>query len=265
MEKKHIHQGKYSWREIVEFKPCAIIPVYNHVDTIERVIINVIDKLPVFVVDDGGTKDVKNRLVEICSKYENCHLIVLDKNMGKGFAVIKGFEKAFENGFSHTLQVDADGQHDLSSLDLFLKKAEENPQAVICASPIYDKSVPRYRLNGRKLTTNFVAVETLSKDIKDAMIGFRIYPLDSTLKLTNSKKLGFRMDFDIEIIVRLHWMGLSMLFLPVSVIYPEDGISNFRIFKDNVLITRVHTVLLTIMVFTFPRVIYRNIRRKRCI
>lgn len=247
------------------FKPCGIIPIYNHVEMIEKVIKNIIGALPIFVIDDGGSVEVKVKLQDICNRYEQCTLVSLDKNMGKGFAVSVGFKEAYNRGFTHALQVDADGQHDVSSLNIFLEKSKTNPDALICGKPIYNEDIPKARLIGRKLTTNCVAIETLSKDIVDAMIGFRIYPLGTVIKLLNKTKIGSRMDFDIEIIVRLHWIGIPMLFLPVTIKYPDDGVSNFRVFKDNFSISKVHTILITTMVFTFPRVIYRNIKRERCI
>ena len=40
--------------------------------------------------------------------------LTLARNQGKGAAVLAGFGRAAERGFSHALQVDADGQHDLT-------------------------------------------------------------------------------------------------------------------------------------------------------
>jgi hypothetical protein len=41
--------------------------------------------------------------------------------------------------------------------------------------------------------------------VKDAMCGFRLYPLRETLAIANRKRLSERMTFDIEILVRLAW------------------------------------------------------------
>ena len=64
-------------------------------------------------------------------------------------------------------------------------------------------------LYGRYLTHVWVWIETLSLSIRDSMCGFRLYPLDAACALIDSVDLPTRMDFDIEILVRLHWRGLA--------------------------------------------------------
>ena len=41
-----------------------------------------------------------------------------------------------------------------------------------------------------------------------------------------------RMDFDIEIAVRLCWAGLPVVNLPTAVRYHEGGVSHFHMFRD---------------------------------
>lgn len=243
-----------------DFKPCAIVPVYNHGSTAEMVVKNLIDKnLPVIMVDDGSRSETAKELKRIDDVYDKCHLFTLDVNQGKGGAVMHGLKKAYDMGYSHALQVDADGQHEIDKVELFIGEARKSPESLICGYPVYDDSVPKSRASGRKLTTFFVSVETLSRDIVDAMCGFRVYPLADTHKLIRSKKLKRRMEFDIEILVRLHWMGMKMKFFPVKVIYPEDGISNFRMFHDNVAITGAHTMLVIGMILRLPLILARKI------
>jgi hypothetical protein len=52
------------------------------------------------------------------------------------------------------------------------------------------------------------------------------------------------MDFDIEILVRLHWLGVPFRSVPTVVSYPEGGVSNFQLLRDNWLISAMHTRLL---------------------
>ena len=66
-----------------------------------------------------------------------------------------------------------------------------------------------------------VWLETLSFDIVDSMCGFRVYPLAPTLALLDRQRLGPRMDFDTEILVRLHWRDVPMRWLPTRVSYPR--------------------------------------------
>jgi predicted LPLAT superfamily acyltransferase len=63
------------------------------------------------------------------------------------------------------------------------------------------------------------------------------------------------MDFDTEIMVQLFWRGVPVVQVPVTVIYPEANISNFRLFRDNMLITRMHTRLVFTMLWRLPSIL----------
>ena len=85
-----------------------------------------------------------------------------------------GLRAARAAGFSHGMQVDADGQHDLSALKEFFTAGRESPETMVCGYPVYDESIPMGRKLGRYLTHFWVWVETMSFEIKDSMCGFRL-------------------------------------------------------------------------------------------
>lgn len=227
------------------FKPCIIIPVYNHGILLEKCIGRILEyNIPVIIVNDGSDKETYNILENIKSKNNNITLIHHEINGGKGKAVVSGMKEAYKNGYSHSLQIDADGQHDASDIKLFFEQAEKFPDAVINGQPVYDSSAPKARAYGRNITNFWVMIETLSRDIKDAMCGFRVYPLKAVMELLKKRlELSSRMGFDIDIIVRLHWLGIKIINQKTKVIYPEDGLSNFKMLKDNVRISALHTRL----------------------
>ena len=76
-------------------------------------------------------------------------------------------------------------------------------------------------------------------------------------------KLGLRMDFDPEILVRLHWRGQPMQWLATRVTYPEDGLSHFRLWQDNWLISRMHARLFFGMLCRAPALLYRRLQADR--
>jgi hypothetical protein len=90
------------------------------------------------------------------------------------------------------------------------------------------------------------------------MCGFRVYPLAPTCKLWRQHRIGRRMDFDIEIMVRLHWGGVRIIAFPTRVTYPRDGISHFKMLEDNLFITRMHIRLLFGMLWRMPALLARN-------
>lgn len=230
------------------FKACVVIPVYKHVDVLSGFISEI--NYPLIVVDDGNTSQDKSSLEDICAG-AGAVLVSLKKNSGKGAAMMAGFKEAAANGFTHALQVDADAQHDLKSVETFMKAAENEPESLINGYPVYDDTAVRIRQHGRKITNFWVRLHTRSADIKDSMCGFRIYPLKAVEKLLKRPLISKRMGFDIEILVKLHWQGVKIVNLPVKVYYHKDGHSNFRMFADNVKISLLHAYLFTGMVLNF--------------
>lgn len=154
-------------------KMCAVVPVYNHWQQLDAVI-NALQhhNLHCFLVDDGSNDITKHRLQLIMQEKVDISLFRLSWNQGKGAAVMEGLMRALEAGFTHALQIDADGQHDCQALGPLLSEAKKYPCAVISGLPAYDSTAPRSRLYGRYLTRFWVWIETLSTEIKDAMVGF---------------------------------------------------------------------------------------------
>ncbi|WP_279462223.1 glycosyltransferase family 2 protein [Aeromonas dhakensis] len=224
--------------------PCILIPCYNHAAPLAAVLARLAEfKLPCLLVDDGSEPVAAAALDALAAQHPWVSLLRHPHNQGKGGAVMTGLRRAHELGFSHALQVDADGQHDLADLPALLAEARQHPAALVSGRPLYDDSVPKGRLYGRYITHVWVWIETLSFAIKDSMCGFRVYPLASTCALLERVALGRRMDFDTEVMVRLHWAGVPMRFVPTRVIYPVDGRSHFRLFRDNLDISWMHTRL----------------------
>ncbi|WP_421167378.1 glycosyltransferase family 2 protein [Aeromonas dhakensis] len=224
--------------------PCILIPCYNHAGPLAAVLARLAEfELPCLLVDDGSEPVAAAALDALAAQHPWVSLLRHSHNQGKGGAVMTGLRRAHELGFSHALQVDADGQHDLADLPALLAEARQHPAALVSGRPLYDDSVPKGRLYGRYITHVWVWIETLSFAIKDSMCGFRVYPLASTCALLERVALGRRMDFDTEVMVRLHWAGVPMRFVPTRVIYPVDGRSHFRLFRDNLDISWMHTRL----------------------
>ncbi|WP_417067223.1 glycosyltransferase family 2 protein [Niveibacterium terrae] len=243
-------------------KCCALVPVFNHQDAVGAVVHALLGHgLPVLLVDDGSDEACAAVLRALAAASpERVSLLVRRENGGKGAALIDGLRRAAELGFTHVLQIDADGQHDTGDVPRFLEAARQTPAAFICGCPEYDASVPKGRLYGRYLTHVWVWINTLSLRITDSMCGLRVYPLAPTLKLIGSVRIGRRMDFDTEILVRLDWAGVAIRNLATRVCYPRDGVSHFRPLADNVAISWMHTRLFFGMLVRLPRLLARLLR-----
>lgn len=244
------------------FRPCALIPIYNHKDTIAETVHALrAHGLPVVIVDDGSDDATRAVLKVIAQNESAVQLIRLPRNGGKGRALTAGLIAARDAGYSHALQIDADGQHNAGDVPRFLAEGRAHPHALVCGQPIFDESVPRARLYGRYVTHVCVWLETLSFTLRDSMCGYRLYPIEATCAEIDRAPLPARMDFDTEVAVRLIWRGVQVRNLPTRVIYPENGFSHFRMLHDNVRISAMHTRLLLGMLPRAPLLLWRKRRQ----
>ncbi|MGF6608568.1 putative LPLAT superfamily acyltransferase [Paraburkholderia sp. WSM4175] len=250
---------------MIEFAPCIVIPIYNHKDAIGATVAHLaVHGLPMFVVDDGSDEPTQQVLAGLARQYAGqMTLLRLLENGGKGAAVMAGLRAARAAGYTHALQIDADGQHDAADVPRFIDAARTEPAAVILGRPVYDDSVPKARLYGRYLTHVWVWIETLSLTIRDSMCGFRLYPLALACELIDTVQLPTRMDFDIEILVRLYWRRAAFRSIATRVTYASDGVSHFDVLWDNVRISRSHTRLVFGMLSRLPMLLAHKVMPRR--
>lgn len=242
------------------FKPLIVVPVYNHAKPASILVEKIQSfNIPCLLVDDGSEPACGIALDALRERFpQTVQVLHLSENQGKGGAVMTGFRHAAGQGYTHVLQIDADGQHVPADIPGFLTEAEQYPEQIICGCPIYDDSVPKARLYGRYATHIWVWINTLSFEIRDSMCGFRVYPLNRIMLVLDRYNIGKRMDFDIDIMVRAHWSGIRVRNHPTRVTYPEDGVSHFDALHDNIRISKMHTKFFFLMAVTWPAILYRR-------
>lgn len=243
----------------MQIKPCIIIPIYNNKETIRAVIESLAYLgLPCLIVDDGSDAATHEVLRSIDAEFNWVTLIRQERNLGKGSAMKSGFHAAFEDGYTHAMQIDADGQHAADDVPHFLEAATQAPDALILSRPLFDATAPKARRYGRLVTTFWVRIETLSNDIADPLCGFRCYPLAPVIELYRNTSIGTGMVFDTEIAVHLHWRGVPMVNLDTRISYPSGGVSHFHYVADNARISWMHTKLIIGMLIRLPRLLFGN-------
>jgi len=233
-----------------------LVPTLDNPRTVRNVVMAIRRHLPAVILVDDGSGEAGRAACDLIAADGLATLRRLDRNRGKGAAVKAGFAAARELGFTHAFQIDADGQHDIASIPTFLRASAEQPDALILGYPRYDGVIPRGRRIGRRFTNLWVDLEVGRRGaIRDAMIGFRVYPLAAALA---SGTRANRMDFDIEIAVRMVRNGCPVQNLPVDVQYlaaGDGGVSHFRLIRDNLGFCRLHSRLCIIGMFGWLRVV----------
>ena len=225
--------------------PCLLIPIFDHGATIGGVVDQLRPlELPCIVVNDGSGRETTATLSRLAATYPWVHVEHLQVNRGRGAALRHGYRAARARGFSHVVQLDADGQHDPADVVRLLQAAEAHPNAVVLGDPRFDATAPWARRYGRKISQAIVWAYTGSFAIHDPLCGFRCFPLEPTLAVLERHRLGDRMEFDPEIVVRLAWQGLPIVNVPVHVRYFAGGRSHFRLVRDNARIAAAYGRLL---------------------
>jgi len=239
--------------------PCLLIPNYNHGSTMADVLDSLAGyQLPCIVVDDGSADETRLELERLATVHSWVDVIRRPENGGRGAALRTGYRAALAAGYTHALQLDADGQHESRDVPRLLEAAFKSPEALILGRPIFDDSAPKLRLYGRMLSQFWVWVETLSFAIADPLCGFRVFPLEATVAQIDENPMGDRMDLDPEIAVRLYWRGLEIVNVPTDVRYHEGGLSHFAAGYDTWLIAKAHVRLVGGMLLRVPSLLARH-------
>jgi glycosyltransferase involved in cell wall biosynthesis len=228
-----------------EFRICGLVPTFDNPRTIRGVVERMRAHLADVIVVDDGSSGPGREAVEALARDGLARVLRRPRNGGKGAAVKSGFRFAAELGFTHCLQIDGDGQHDTGDIPRFLDAATAQPDALVLGQPMFDGSAPSLRRRARLISRFLTDLQTGKRVIQDPLCGFRVYPVQAAIGVTGC---GDRMDFDVEIAVRMIWDGCPVVNMPTHVRYltaAEGGVSHFRMFRDNLLISWAHTKLCT--------------------
>ncbi len=221
---------------------------------------------PVWVVVDGSDDGTREGLEQLARGDPGLRVLALARNRGKGAAVLHALREAHAAGYSHALTMDADGQHPAASIPEFMAASQRAPAAMVLGVPQFDASAPALRVKGRRVSNWWANLETLWCGIQDSLFGFRVYPVRVLLEVMQAQRWMRRFDFDPEAAVRLAWRGVPPLNLPAPVRYlrPEEGgVSHFRYWRDNALLSWMHLRLMLGFLARLPRLAARRVRSVR--
>jgi len=244
----------------------VLIPSYNPGPRVFETVRAALEQWsPVWVVVDGSTDGSALELQRMESAHPGLRVLVIDKNRGKGAAVLHGIREALRLGFTHALTMDSDGQHPPEKIPSFMQVSQLAAAAMVLGRPVFDSSAPNLRVQGRKISNWWAEVETLWSGIGDSLFGFRVYPIAELERVMRYQPWMRRFDFDVEAAVRLCWRGVRPINLaaPVRYFRPEDGgVSHFNYWRDNALLTWMHCRLFVGFLIRLPLLLARRLRRR---
>ena len=167
-----------------------IIPAYNEEGSIEKVVNNLIEKFPKYdylVINDGSTDHTQS----ICNrnKYQVVNLAI---NMGIGGAVQTGYRYAWDNHYDIAVQIDGDGQHDVSYLEEMIRPIEEGQADIVIGSRFLEKEgFQSTRI--RRVGINFLSF------LGKLLTGVRVKDITSGYRVVNTKFIRiFALDYPAD-------------------------------------------------------------------
>lgn len=210
-----------------------LIPAYNEEKYIEGVIENSSKyEMDIIILDDGSidsTASIVESLISAYSPY--LKLIRHSKNLGKGQALITGFDYIKENNYSGVITLDADGQHDTKEIINFLEVIKkEDPDLIIGDRLGNTEGMPFIRL-ATNVFTSWIISKIAGKKVSDVQSGYR-YLKTTALKKIKLKTKNF--DTEPEIILLAGWHDMKILNVPIKTIYHDDFVSYVNPVKDTI-------------------------------
>lgn len=198
---------------LVMTKTCVIIPSYNVVKAIGRIVQELRKQdLDVLVVDDGSRDSTSEAA-------DKSGAIVLKNqvNRGKGAALRRGLQYAADKGYDAVITMDGDGQHSPEDVINFLKAQAMHPEAEIIIGNRMQcpGGMPLPRLLTNRLMSTFISW-LCRQHIPDSQNGFRLIKRQSlqAMKLKSS-----RFEIESEIILEAARIGAKIISIPICPIY----------------------------------------------
>ncbi len=200
-------------------KTIVIIPTYNELDNVQKLIPCILDMHPDFhilIVDDGSPDGTGNFVKELSLKDERVKLLERGKKLGLGTAYVAGFKYMLANGYDLAIQMDADFSHDPKELKNFIEAAKEN-DLVIGSRYITGVNVVNWPLRRLMLSyfANIYSRTITGIPVKDCTGGFKCFRRKAleSINLNKIKSNGY--SFQIEMNFKTWKNGFRIIEIPI--------------------------------------------------
>ena len=198
------------------------IPAYNAVQTLERVlreVLEYVDAREVVVVDDGSTDSTFE-----CASRAGVKVLRHERNRGKGAALQTAFAYVREHTSARGLiSLDADGQHLPQELPKFAAafaeaKCKEMGAIIGCRS-FHPSVMPLPRIMSNRMTSALLSWK-IGQKIEDSQCGYRLYSRKLIDQVYGLQTSGY--ETESEILIQGGRAGLKFYFIPIATVYAGE-------------------------------------------
>lgn len=183
-------------------KALVIIPTYNEIENVERMI-EVVLSLPeqpdVLIVDDNSPDGTGTKVNEIKKSNKKVNLISRSGKLGLGTAYIEGFKFALAEGYDYIIEMDCDFSHDPKDISRLLKEIDDY-DLVIGSRYIQGVNVVNWPLKRLILSmgASFYTRVITGMPLKDATSGFKCFRKEVIQSIDLDKIHSNGYSFQIE-------------------------------------------------------------------
>lgn len=215
-------------------KKLVIIPTYNEIDNISKMIDTVMaleGNYDVLIIDDGspdGTAAVvKERQKEFPTRL---HLLERSGKLGLGTAYIMGFKWALEKDYDYVFEMDCDFSHNPNDLERLYERAMQGNDVVVGSRYVQGVNIINWPMSRLLLSyTASMYVRYITRmPVHDATAGFVCYSRSALLTIDLDRVQMKGYGFQIE--MKYSAWRLGMKISEVSIIFTErrEGISKMN-------------------------------------
>lgn len=213
----------------------VIIPTYNEIENIEKIILAVFElegQYHVLIIDDGSPDGTANIVKNLQIKFPNSLFIVERKGkLGLGTAYITGFKWALEHDYEYIFEMDADFSHNPQDLPrLYNACVNEGADLAIGSRYVSGVNVVNWPI-GRVLMSYFASKYVrfvTGMNIADTTAGFKCYKREvlQTIELDKIRFKGYA--FQIEMKFTAYKCGFTLKEVPIIFINRVLGTSKMN-------------------------------------
>ena len=205
----------------------VIIPTYNEIENIERMIHAVFEQSPEFsllIIEDGSPDGTAQKVKELQEKFSNLYMIERRGKLGLGTAYVTGFKWALERKFNYVFEMDCDFSHDPNDLPRLLETAQ-NADLVIGSRYINGIRIinwPFKRLllsYGASIYTRFIT----GIEVLDTTGGFKCFTRKALEALDLDHIISNGYSFQLELNYKIWSKGLKIIEYPIIFTERRDG------------------------------------------
>lgn len=202
-------------------KPLIIIPTYNEIESIPIALDGTrrYTDAEILVVDDNSPDGTGQYVASRAASEPSIHLLSRPGKAGLAQAYIAGFRWGIERGYTHLVQMDADGSHRPIELPRLLARANEadKPDLVIGSRWIRGGKVVNWPVHRELISRagNTYIRLLLGMPYSDITAGFRIYRADTIARIDLAKITVAGYYWQTDMTERLHAMDCHIVEIPI--------------------------------------------------